>query len=370
VTFRRTPLVTLAGVAALVVAACSGGSKAAEPSTTATTPASTTTTSTSTTSTTVAPTTTTAPVARYALTGLPVDNPATQNRPALVIKIDNHPEARPQTGLNQADVVYEEMVEGITRFFAVFQSTDSTPVGPVRSARTTDVNIVAALSKPLFAWSGGNPTVQRQIGAADLTDVGFNVADKTGGYHRDNRTKAKGVEHTLYADTPSLFALAPAGQGAPAPLFTFRPDGTPSPVGDPTAGVKLHLDGTQAQFAWDPATGTWLRDENGSPHQDYDGVQIAPANVIVQFVSYVGVPGVGQSQQAVTVGEGEAWILTDGKLVKGKWTRPDPKQPAVYTDANGTPVNLTPGRTWIELPQPGDAVEIPAGADPASIPYP
>src|SRR5205823_3423438 len=88
------------------------------------------------------------------------------------------------------------------------------------------------------------------------------------------------------------------------------------------------------------------------------------------FVSYVAVPGVGQSQQAVTVGEGEAWILTDGRLVKGKWTRPDPKQPAVYTDANGTPVNLTPGRTWIELPQPGDAVELPYGADPASIPYP
>ncbi|HEY1279471.1 MAG TPA: DUF3048 domain-containing protein, partial [Acidimicrobiales bacterium] len=152
-TLRRTPLVTLAGVAALVAAACSGGSKAAEPTTTATTPAPTTTTSTSTTSTTVAATTTTAPVARYALTGLPVDDPATQNRPALVVKIDNHPEARPQTGLNQADVVYEEMVEGITRFFAVFQSADSTPVGPIRSARTTDVNIVAGLSKPLFAWS-------------------------------------------------------------------------------------------------------------------------------------------------------------------------------------------------------------------------
>ena len=77
-----------------------------------------------------------------------------------------------------------------------------------------------------------------------------------------------------------------------------------------------------------------LRDENGSPHKDYDDVQIAPANVLVQFVSYVGVPGVGQSQQAVTVGEGEAWIFTDGKLVKGKWIRPDPKQPAVYTDAS------------------------------------
>ena len=93
-----------------------------------------------------------------------------------------------------------------------------------------------------------------------------------------------------------------------------------------------------------------MRDENGSPHVDHDGVQIAPANVVIQFVSYVGVPGVGQSQQAVTVGEGEAWILTDGKIVKGTWSRPDPKQPAVYTDAAGNPVKLTPGARGSSCP--------------------
>jgi hypothetical protein len=364
-TVVHTPLVTLASVAALMAAACSGGSKAATPTTTSSTAAPTTTSST--TSTTAPPTTTAAPAARYVLTGLAVNDPATANRPALVVKIDNHTDAVPQTGLNQADVVYEEMVEGITRFFAVFQSANSTPVGPIRSARTTDVNLVAALSHPLFAWSGGNPTVQRQIGAADLTDVGQSQADKPGGYYRE---KTRNGPHNLYADTVALYGLAPAGQGAPAPLFTFRADGAPSPVGDPTGGVKLHLDGTQAEFVWDAATGTWLRDEYGKPHKDAADVQIAPSNVIVQFVSYVGVPGVGQSQQAVTVGEGDAWIFTDGKVVKGKWSRPDPKQPAVYTDPAGTPVKLTPGRTWVELPQPGDAAEIPAGADPASVPYP
>jgi Protein of unknown function (DUF3048) N-terminal domain/Protein of unknown function (DUF3048) C-terminal domain len=364
-TVVRTPLVTLASVAALVAAACSGGSKAATPTTASSTAAPTTTSST--TSTTAPATTTAAPAARYVLTGLAVNDPSTENRPALVVKIDNHTDAVPQAGLNQADVVYEEMVEGITRFFAVFQSTNSTPVGPIRSARTTDVNLVAGLSHPLFAWSGGNPTVQRQIGAADVTDVGQGQADKPGGYYRE---KTRSAPHNLYADTVALYALAPAGQGAPAPMFTFRPDTTPSPVGDPTGGVKLHLDGTQVQFVWDAATGTWLRDEYGKPHKDAADVQVAPANVIVQFVSYVGVPGVGQSQQAVTVGEGDAWIFTDGKVVKGKWSRPDPKQPAVYTDAAGTPVHLTAGRTWVELPQPGDVVDIPAGADPASVPYP
>jgi Protein of unknown function (DUF3048) N-terminal domain/Protein of unknown function (DUF3048) C-terminal domain len=365
-----TMATVVAGAAALVAGACSGGSKAATPTSTSAAATSTSTSSTVATSTTVAASTTTQPVARYAFTGLPVTNPATQNRPALVVKIDNHAEARPQTGLNQADVVYEEEVEGITRFFAVFQSMDSTPVGPIRSARTTDVNLVAALSHPLFAWSGGNPTVQRQISGADLTDVGQSQANGPGGYHRDNRTNAKGSEHTLYADTVALYTLAPPGQGAPAPLFTYRGDDEPSPVGDPIGGVRLKMESTKAQFLWDAASKRWLRDENGSPHVDHDGVQIAPANVVIQFVSYVGVPGVGQSQQAVTVGEGEAWILTDGKIVKGTWSRPDPKQPAVYKDAAGNPVKLSPGTTWVELPEPGEAVEIPVGADPESVPFP
>jgi len=363
-----TMVTILAGAAALVAGACSGGSKAATPSSTSA--AATTSTTTAATSTTAAATTTTQPVARYAFTGLPVTDPATQNRPALVVKIDNHAEARPQTGLNQADVVYEEEVEGITRFFAVFQSTDSTPVGPIRSARTTDVNLVAALSHPLFAWSGGNPTVQRQISGADLTDVGQGQANAPGGYHRDNRTNAKGSEHTLYADTKALYTLTPAGQGAPAALFPFRADDEASPVGDPIGGVRLKMESTKAQFLWDAASKTWLREENGSPHVDHDDVQVTPANVVIQFVSYVGVPGVGQSQQAVTVGEGEAWILTDGKIVKGTWSRPDPKLPAVYKDAAGNPVKLTPGRTWVELPEPGGAVEIPVGADPESVAFP
>ena len=121
---RRTPLVVLAGVAALVAGACSSGSRAAETTTTAPAPSTSTSSSTST-STTLPATTTTAPVARYALTGLPVTDPSTQNRPALVVKIDNHTDAVPQTGLNQADVVYEEIVEGITRFFSAARSTDA-----------------------------------------------------------------------------------------------------------------------------------------------------------------------------------------------------------------------------------------------------
>ncbi|HET9769741.1 MAG TPA: DUF3048 domain-containing protein, partial [Acidimicrobiia bacterium] len=106
-----------------------------------------------------APTTAASP-----LTGLPMDIKRSK-RPALVVKIDNAPKARPQVGLNQADVVFEEGVEGgITRFAALFHSEESKPVGPVRSARTTDIKLLSALRHPLFAYSGANATFQRYIG--------------------------------------------------------------------------------------------------------------------------------------------------------------------------------------------------------------
>jgi hypothetical protein len=360
-TWRRSSTLAAATAATgALIAGCSGAGTAITPSSSALT------SSTSVPATTVASTATRG-VAHYPLTGLAVANPTTVKRPALVVKIDNRPEAVPQTGLNQADVVYEEVVEGVTRFFAVFQSTDSRPVGPIRSARTTDVNLVAGLSEPLFAWSGGNQTVTRQIAGAAVHDVGYNAAHDAGGYYREPDRKAP---HNLYADTAKLFALAPPGQRAPTPLFTFRADGAPSLAGVLAEGVKLTMWDTPVQYAWDAPSGTWRRAEYGLPHIDRGGVPIGPVNVIVQFVSYVGVPGMPESQQAVTVGEGEAWVFTDGRVVKGRWSRPDPGRPAAYTDADGRVVPLTPGRTWVELPKPGDAVAIPAGVDPATIAFP
>ncbi|MEP7046469.1 MAG: DUF3048 domain-containing protein, partial [Ilumatobacteraceae bacterium] len=91
------------------------------------------------------------------LTGLPITDPSAAGRTALVVKIDNHPDARPQSGLNQADIVFEENVEQLTRFAAVFQTTAPDPVGPIRSGRTQDVELLGSLNKPIFAWSGGNP---------------------------------------------------------------------------------------------------------------------------------------------------------------------------------------------------------------------
>src|SRR4051812_13197810 len=161
--------VTALIVAAVVLAACGGGGKAAKDRAKV---ASITTTS-------LAPSTTAAPTAAVSpLTGLPVADAGKAGRVALIVKIDNAPEARPQAGLVEADVVYEEMVEGgITRLAAVYQSTDAKPVGPVRSARTTDVNIASELNHPLYGYSGGNKIFLAAIARAPLPDVGVDPFD-------------------------------------------------------------------------------------------------------------------------------------------------------------------------------------------------
>src|SRR5438552_12390738 len=136
------------------------------------------------------------------LTGLPMDIVGSK-RPVLVVKIDNAPKARPQIGLNQADVVFEEGVEGgITRFAALFHSEESKPVGPVRSARSTDIKIVSAFHHPLFAYSGANALFQQYVAEAPLVDVGVDKYPDR--YHRDN---GRSSPYNLFSDTETLLDL-------------------------------------------------------------------------------------------------------------------------------------------------------------------
>ena len=141
------------------------------------------------------------------LTGLPV----TQRRPALAVKIDNSPDARPQSGLNQADVVFEELVEsGITRYIAVFHSTDAEVVGPVRSGRTSDLVILTNLNRPLFGSSGGNSGVLAELNEANLSNVIENRAPSA--YYRDN---SRDAPHNLYTSTAGLYGANPGDAGEP-----------------------------------------------------------------------------------------------------------------------------------------------------------
>jgi hypothetical protein len=310
-------------------------------------------------------TTTSAPAPpSYPLTGELLADVPSAHHPAVVVKMDNTPEARPQSGINEADIVYELIVEGYTRYALVFHSQAPDPVGPVRSARSSDIELVSNLGRPILAWSGGNPGVVGEVrGAADngfLIDAMYGVSND---YYRDS---ARVMPHNLYTRVPGLFEnFSPPDAGPPPPLFSYRAAGAPYTGGaEPTSGIRVDFgEGTDTEYVWDAERGGWDRFQVDGRHKlansatvDANGVQVAPQNVVILFLEY-GVSSVdARSPLAISTGSGEAMVLTDGKLVRGRWSRENPLMGWTLTDNSGNPIKLTPGRTWVGLPEVGSAV--------------
>jgi hypothetical protein len=347
VTRRRLRCIAPVAAIAVVLAAC-GTSAAAVHKTAATD----TTTTPAPTATAAAPTTT-PPPPTSPLTGLPTD-PATIARPVLVVKIDNVADAHPQSGINQADVVYEELVENSsTRLMALFQSTDAGPIGPVRSARPTDVLLFTPLKRPLFAWSGANTWVREMIGNANIVDVGNTPAVDQ--YYREG---SRAAPHNLYIQGyTSMLESHQEDAGAPPSLFAYRAAADPlganaRPIGSVNIVYGSFGGNAPVDYVWDAASGGWFRSQAGVPHVDTDGVQVAPPNVVIQFVDYVPNAGIPDGQ---LLGQGVAWVLTAGNIVEGTWSKADAETPTQFTDAAGAPIKLTPGRTWVSLAPPDSA---------------
>ncbi len=260
---RATSVILLVSLSLL--AACSGGGdkSAANPKKNAT----------------VSTTTTTAPPPPIAPeTGLPDPGGQSLTRPALWAKLENTPDARPQAGLATADVVYEQVTEGdITRFIALFNSQIPDVIGPIRSVREMDPDVVSPLGG-VFAYSGGIPTTVALIEAAPVNAVD---EDKAGtAMFRDN---TKFAPHNLYGHAAQLLALG----GKPVPIVPlFRYTGAAEKFsGDPVLSVNVGFpSGYAVDYAYDAASNTWKRSMAGVPFVDTSGAQVAPTNVIVQFV--------------------------------------------------------------------------------------
>jgi hypothetical protein len=307
------------------------------------------------------PTTTTAPPPPNApLTGVPDPTGLSITRPALEVKIENAPEARPQAGLEAADVVYEEVVEGgITRFLVIFNSTVPEPIGPIRSVRDMDPYIVWPLGG-VFAFSGGAPGP-----VAAIREAPVNIQDETAAGDAMFRDSGRAAPHDLFGHTQMLFDRGGAPV-PPLPLFTYLGPGEAF-VGEPVVQTRLGFSaGYDPTYSYDAATGLWNRSYGLEPFVAASGEQIAPANVVVQFIEY---PAYSQGN---TVGEGDAWVFAGGQLVRGRWIRPTRDAPAQYVDAAGVPIKLVPGRTWVELLPIGATVDAvaPPPPPPTSAPAP
>jgi len=283
------------------------------------------------------------------LTGLPADE-ATLDRSALVVKVDNHPRARPQTGLDRADIVFDLRAEGITRFAAVFQSQIPDPVGPVRSSRTSDFDLLRGLDNPLYASSGANDYVASGLRSLPIVEL----TNRTRGEYFRNFDRP--APHNLYVNGTDLYALAPDDLPDPEPWFQYRAaeDALPPTATVATGPVSIAFTGSPlVTHAWDAAVGGWLRTQDGAPHLTVAGDQLAPENVVIFVTDYSTSPADAISPEVRSTGGGRLVVLTNGHVVVGTWARPNAEDKPLLLDGNGAEIALTPGRTWILMPESG-----------------
>jgi len=273
------------------------------------------------------------------------------DRPALAIKVENLPEARPQAGLDKADIVYEEPVEGgITRFIAVFECLDASRVGPVRSARLTDPPILIQFGKQtLFGYAGGVPRVERDVATTGLHDVNYEIPPAVSAYIRDPRRDAP---HNLYTSTKALYKAGHDSGGRPKPIFRFGPE----IFGKARAVHTAHVDFSSTAdvfWRWNPKKEMYFRFHGTEPHMLEGNVQVSAANVIVQVVhlkdtGIVDVAG-NPSPEVESVGSGKCYVLRGGRMIVGTWVRKSENQVTQFLDPSRHPIQLHPGRTWVEL---------------------
>lgn len=269
----------------------------------------------------------------------------------MAVKVDNYPAARPQSGLDKADVVFEQPVEGgITRYVAVFQCNDASLIGPVRSARSMDIGILGQLGHPLLAHVGGIDPVIRDIVASPIVNVDL-------GQNRSLVIRHAGrvAPYATYTSTALVYGTHPDMTTPPAPLFTYSGK---APSGAAVSTVNINYSSTSnVTWRYNSSIHAFQRFYNGTtPDRLESGVQNAAANVVVQYVHITFGPWVENSQGGLEVradlypdASGAAVVYRDGVAVPGTWHRSTLGSPTQFVDHSGNRIPLRPGQTWVEI---------------------
>jgi hypothetical protein len=294
------------------------------------------------------------------LTGEMVQDPAVLQRRPLLVRIGNDPEVRPQSGLSEADMVYEEAMDGwtLTRLTAIIWSKDPKELKPIRSARLFTIDLGYMFDGALV-HSGANDQVRWLISQSTLTDLDeyfhpqpyywLKPEGKWANYPWMGRvaTSAQRIREYL-AKTGKEKAVRLVG-------FSFSSAGDPPPQGEPAAYVLIpYPRKALVEYRYDPDRHVYKRFVQGEPHTDaLNGQQLSAANVIVHYAKYEetdvkdvnGVP----TFNIVFSGEGRAQIFRDGVMIEAKWVKPGTLDFCKYVYLDGTPVPLRPGQTWVEV---------------------
>jgi hypothetical protein len=285
------------------------------------------------------------------LTGKKPSNPDLLTRPAVAVKVENNPLAYPLSGLEKADLVFEEEVEGgLSRFMAIYNCGDATKVGPVRSAREVDPDIMKPITR-ILADAGSNGIVDKILAKAHIT-----VIDELSAGSAMRRIPRPGIssEHTLYANTIALRKLGKKHFHSPPPDNIFKFGDLQKSASVKARSITINFSsGNVAGYKW--AKGRWQRLQGGSPMMAESGHQIAVDNVLIEQhrVNYskkiVDVLGNPSTKIVDVLGSGRAVLFRDGRAIKGKWTRHSLSQPVHFETKGGDEMQLKPGTVWIEL---------------------
>jgi hypothetical protein len=283
-----------------------------------------------------------------ALTGLPTDD-ATARRPILAVKIDNYRLARPQAGLEQADAIIAANVEGTTRFMALYQTQLPVEVGPVRSARTADLELLAAMNRPVFGFSGANAGVTEWIRSAESSGLLVDWSALRRPCY--SRSPVRPAPHNLLLDTPCAVTVG-AGAGPAGTLW--RTDGSwtvpPGVAWSVDTTFDVRMDAVAVQWTWDAGAGLYRRSQDGNAHVAASGTQISAATVVEIATTYVPSPVDARSPSPITVGTGRAVVHRDGIAILATWSRPTQYDAYSFIDPlTGVDIPLDTGTTFIEL---------------------
>lgn len=291
------------------------------------------------------------------LDGTKVD-PEKAKRHPLAIMVENHPDARPQVGLDKASIVYEAVTEGgITRFMAVYGPYDATKVGPIRSARTYFIDWVSEF-KAFYGHCGGNLDALNKIKTDNILDLDqFSIGDAA--YWREPQ-KGIAIEHTMFTSTDKLYQVA-LNDKKWANTSEYKALKFKTPLEkalrevNQTIRIDFSSESYKVQWQYDPETNKYLRSMADKPHVDgLSNEQLATSNVIIQQMERWEAPTeINEQGWAMkTIGSDKAMIFSQGKQITGTWKKLDRSSRTLFYDDQGKEISFIPGQFWIEIVPP------------------
>lgn len=276
-----------------------------------------------------------APAATSPFTGLPAE-PA----PVLAVKMDNHRDARPHTGLENADIVGVEKVEGgLSRLIGVYSSTFPKTVGPVRSAREYNVEQLRMFGRPALAYSGARKAVVDLINKSPL--YGVSQEEVPGPFFRGGNNEAP---HNLYAHPEKLLAETPDASIGDDIGFRFGDE--PPEGGEPVAEYGVDYGNAQVAFGWSKEEDRWHASFDGEPAETTGGERLGGKTVVIQKTD-MPPDSSGKTPYIETVGSGEATVLRDGRAYDTTWERTDAEADTTFTLPNGERMPFDRGQVWL-----------------------